>query len=417
MTLIEYRENGDIEENLEAIAAAMKSRWKLKSVPLVRRSGVVEMGKIISLVGVSFPNSVDAFDTPLPARFPAKSSFLSVMRIVNRPAFMIALLLMIVHAPAAGAADTKPVNVILDTDMFSDVDDVGALATLHGLANRGEANILGVAVNTKHTYTAPCIDAINTYYGRPDIPVGVPRDFVAKPNLERAMKGYPYQIAKEFPHDLLQPGDAENAVDMFRRLLAQAPNESVTIVSVGKLNNLASLLDSPADAHSLLTGPELVAQKVRLLSVMGGYYSGETKGEHNFTGDKASTKRVVNDWPSPVMYSGWEIGAGMGTGAALANTPAHNPVRRAYEVYFGGTVKNRSSWDQVAVLYAVRGLGSYWDAQTVGSNTFDASTGINTWVLNPDPTGREEEAYLIGKMDRRMIAGVIDELMAAPPIP
>lgn len=60
-TTIEYSANGNVEENLEAIAVAMKDRWQLESVLLVRRSGVVDVGEIISLVGVSSPNSADAF--------------------------------------------------------------------------------------------------------------------------------------------------------------------------------------------------------------------------------------------------------------------------------------------------------------------------------------------------------------------
>jgi molybdopterin synthase catalytic subunit len=60
-TAIEYAARGDVEENLEAIAAAMGGRWQLENVLLVRRSGVVEVGEIISLVGVSSPNSADAF--------------------------------------------------------------------------------------------------------------------------------------------------------------------------------------------------------------------------------------------------------------------------------------------------------------------------------------------------------------------
>ncbi|HEY4744084.1 MAG TPA: molybdenum cofactor biosynthesis protein MoaE [Desulfuromonadaceae bacterium] len=60
-TAIEYAARGDVEENLEAIAATMNGRWQMESVLLVRRSGVVEVGEIISLVGVSSPNSADAF--------------------------------------------------------------------------------------------------------------------------------------------------------------------------------------------------------------------------------------------------------------------------------------------------------------------------------------------------------------------
>ena len=68
---------------------------------------------------------------------------------------------------AAGA-----VPIILDTDIGPDCDDAGALAVLHGLAKRGEARIVGVMHCTSSPWGAGCIDAINAYYGRPDIPVG-----------------------------------------------------------------------------------------------------------------------------------------------------------------------------------------------------------------------------------------------------
>ncbi len=41
-----------------------------------------------------------------------------------------------------------PVPVIFDTDFGPDVDDVGALAILHAMADRGETEILGVMVST-----------------------------------------------------------------------------------------------------------------------------------------------------------------------------------------------------------------------------------------------------------------------------
>lgn len=65
-----------------------------------------------------------------------------------------------------------PRAVILDTDMGGDCDDAGALAVLHVLADRGEARILAVTSCTSAEATPGCIDAINTYYGRPEIPVG-----------------------------------------------------------------------------------------------------------------------------------------------------------------------------------------------------------------------------------------------------
>jgi molybdopterin synthase catalytic subunit len=59
---IEYRANGDVEENLEAIANTLQGRWKLEDVVLLRRSGSVGIGEIISLIAASSPNSEDAFE-------------------------------------------------------------------------------------------------------------------------------------------------------------------------------------------------------------------------------------------------------------------------------------------------------------------------------------------------------------------
>ena len=75
-------------------------------------------------------------------------------------------------------APPAPVDVIFDTDMALDVDDVGALALLHALADRGEARLLaiGISETARHdngVWAAPMADVIDTYFGRPDIPIGV----------------------------------------------------------------------------------------------------------------------------------------------------------------------------------------------------------------------------------------------------
>src|SRR5688572_15365153 len=64
------------------------------------------------------------------------------------------------------------VRVILDTDLGIDVDDAGALAVLHALADKGEVRILATVANVNDPYAPGALDAINTYYGRPNIPVG-----------------------------------------------------------------------------------------------------------------------------------------------------------------------------------------------------------------------------------------------------
>lgn len=80
-------------------------------------------------------------------------------------AFVPALAFAHVAASPAAAAE----RVIFDTDVGG--DDAGALAVLHALADRGEVEILAVGVVIGHELGVPYIDAVNTWYGRPDIPI------------------------------------------------------------------------------------------------------------------------------------------------------------------------------------------------------------------------------------------------------
>ena len=63
------------------------------------------------------------------------------------------------------------VNLVVDTDMSIDVDDVGALCIAHALADAGEANLIAVTQDTANAHGIGAIMAINRYYGR-STPVG-----------------------------------------------------------------------------------------------------------------------------------------------------------------------------------------------------------------------------------------------------
>ncbi|HEX2912424.1 MAG TPA: hypothetical protein VH186_16570, partial [Chloroflexia bacterium] len=61
---------------------------------------------------------------------------------------------------ALPAKAATPVPLIIDTDIYNGLDDAGALAVAHSLMNKGEANLLGVVVDTDNSYSARCVDAI-----------------------------------------------------------------------------------------------------------------------------------------------------------------------------------------------------------------------------------------------------------------
>jgi hypothetical protein len=264
------------------------------------------------------------------------------------------------------SAAAEPVRVIFDTDMSSDVDDVGAVAVLHALADAGTG-----------------------------------KDSPSK---------YTRGVADAFPHRLASAADAPQAVALYRRLLAGQSDRSVVFVSVGPLTNMAALLDSKPDEFSDLAGRALVEKKVRIWVSMGGtFVSGR---EFNFFVDTPATIHAIEAWPTPIVFSGFEIGGSIGTGAGLRDLPATNPVRRAYELFNGLT--DRQSWDQTAVLYAVRGLAgkldAMWDLSPAGNVTI-AADGANQWQAAPDRGHR----YLIAKMPPAEVARAIEALMAQPP--
>ena len=134
--------------------------------------------------------------------------------------------------------------------------------------------------------------------------------------------------------------------------------------------------------------------------------------EANLIHDGPAAAYAIEHWPTPIVFSGWEIGQEIMTGAGLRKTPEGTPVRRAYELYNG--LNNRQSWDQTAVLYAVRGLGGglsdYWDLETEGYLQVNED-GSNVWRTSPD----KDHAYLVRKMDPKKIAAEIEELMLRQP--
>ena len=318
----------------------------------------------------------------------------------------------------SGAAAAPPVKVVFDTDMAGDVDDVGALAILHALSDLGEAEILAAGISSRNEHVGPCLDAINTWYGRPDVPIGYQRGLQAgylRDKGEPIESKYAEAVAKAFPHRLARSSDAPDAAMLYRKVLASQPDGSVVVVSVGFLNNLKALLDTPADAVSPLGGEDLVRRKVRLWVCMGGKFPEgrfeDGEGEYNVKVDTMASIRAIHDWPTPVVFAGFEIGARIMTGAGLRAAPESSPVRAAY-LHFNG-LTNRQSWDQTAVLYAVRGARDYWTESEPGLCLMHAHSGFgyNEWIPAPGKGHR----YLIEKMAPAELARTIEGLMLRPP--
>lgn len=312
-----------------------------------------------------------------------------------------------------------PVKIIFDTDFGGDADDLGALAMLNHFHERGECELLAVMNWSTEESVVPGIHAVNTYYGHPEIPIGTRKD-----GTWADTNNYARPIAEAFSHELSYE-KAQEVTALYRKILSQAYNGSIVIVAVGPLKNIEYLLKSGPDDYSPLDGRTLVLQKVKHFVVMGGQFP-EGENEWNFNGNMPGvTKYVLENLPVPVVFSGFEIGVAIKSGEVFNDIDPNSPLYVGFMHFsshaswmkdnFRGKILDNSTFDQTAVLYAVRGgEGHYWNLVENGYCVAD-STGGNTWVegvgINPFTGEAYDHAYLELIMDPEEIAAEIEGMM------
>lgn len=321
------------------------------------------------------------------------------------------IILMVCIIAGCGQPHTstdKPVPIIFDTDIGPDYDDVGAITILHVLEDQGEAKILATVASNKYEGIAKIIDIFNTYYNRADIPIGVPK---GKAVDMKDSQHWTDTLLAKYPHSINSNAEVPGAVQVYRKVLAEQPDSSVTIVTVGFFTNLSNLLASPGDNFSPLNGKELVEKKVkRLVSMAGAFPSGK---EFNMFNDAEASKEVCDNWPTPILFSGFEIGEHIKTGLLIIHndTLKNNPAKDAFRIAISMSPMDsagRMSWDETTVLVAVRGYKPYFTLQE-GRIKINPD-GSNSWDNNG-----EGQSYLVQKESPQKVADVIDHLMMQEP--
>jgi inosine-uridine nucleoside N-ribohydrolase len=317
---------------------------------------------------------------------------------------------------SALAAAGEPVRVIFDTDMGNDIDDAVALAILHALESRGEAKLLAVTLTKDNPMAASYVDAVNVFYGRGHIPVGVVRNgktpenarMLSVPLERKAAGGGPL-----YPRRIRDRSDSTEAVELLRRLLGEQPDGSVALVQVGFCTNFARLIETAA-------GRELAARKVALLSVMGGAFPAGNP-EYNIKTDIPASKLLFSQWPGPIVVSGFEVGSSMLFPAASIendfNWVRDHPVVDAYRAY-RKMPYDRQTWDPTAALYAVRPDRGYFSLSPHGTITVD-DQGRTHFAETP---GGKHRYLLVNETQRArtleaMIALATQPRPSAPPAP
>jgi inosine-uridine nucleoside N-ribohydrolase len=324
------------------------------------------------------------------------------------------LALLCVIVPAVGgcssAEKAAPVKVIFDTDIGGDADDLGALAMLHHFADQGECELLAVMSWSNDEYAVPAIDAINRFYKHPDIPIGARKD-----NIYTSETSYNTAIAGHFAYKLTYK-DVPDTTTLYRKILSKQKDGDVVLVAVGPLLNIKRLIESGPDSSSGLSGRELISRKVKNVVVMGGHFP-DGKGEWNFCGNMPGVTRfVLDNLDTPVVFSGFEIGKAIHTGEVFNRIDKNTPLYVGFLYFcqhafwmqpYQGRIVDNSTFDQTAVLYAVRcGVGVYWD-KIEGGHCQVQDNGDNQWVEGE----KTNHSYLKLKEDPEKMGHLIESIM------
>jgi inosine-uridine nucleoside N-ribohydrolase len=255
-------------------------------------------------------------------------------------------------------AALRPLPVIFDTDIGNDVDDCLALAMLHSFASRGDIRLAAITITKDNPWAARLTSAIDRFYGRPDIPIGVVSNGQTKDDgyLKKTIDAGHYGYSDR----------TEDAVALLRRVLTAEADGSVVIVQVGFSTNLAHLLESTG-------GRELISRKVSRLVLMAGDFAGHA-AEYNVKTDVPAAQKVSREWPTPVFWSGFEVGRTIKYPASSIErdfgAPGTNPVADAYRLYMKMPY-DRETWDLTAALYAIRPDDGYLTASEGGNVVVD----------------------------------------------
>ncbi len=295
-------------------------------------------------------------------------------------------------------------QIIFDTDMGNDIDDALALAMLYKYNDDGKIGLKAVMLNKEGPAAPEFMDIMGTWYGYPDIPVGVIRDGAecggdAESYTRKVMEMKTPEGKPLFGRTHSDYGDYPESVTLYRKLLSEAADSSLTIVSVGFFTNLARLLESGPDSFSELSGRELVGRKVRNLVAMAGCISDTTNYEYNVVLDIPSAKKVLTEWPVDVILSPFELGLQVCYPASSIENDfewtEHHPVEEAYR-FFMKMPYDRPSWDMTAVLAAVENSPEYFTVSPAGtisvsdngSTVFSEGNG-NRYYLSVTPEQAE----------------------------
>ncbi len=148
-----------------------------------------------------------------------------------------------------------------------------------------------------------------------------------------------------------------------------------------------------------------------LVSMAGRFPEGS---EFNVNIDPASSQYAFENFPRPVIFSGFEIGKDIKTGIPLISDSSiqNSPVKDVFRISIPMAKEDsagRMSWDETAVLVAIKGHEPFYGLNS-GKIIVDEK-GANKW----DSTGTGH-FHLVAKAPPAQVQELINKLIMHQPV-
>lgn len=276
------------------------------------------------------------------------------------------------------ATPPTPINIILDTDCSTDVDDFMDCKAALVYHTEGLANVLGIAVTTSRDKSPGAIAALLQFYGNSTIPVA---SYAPLGTFDPGTDGtFINTVYANYAH--VGYGLASTVMDTTTAIGSWLTSSTGNVVYVmtGFAKGLRAYLQSTG-------GSTLFASKVTKVIVVAGKYPNDGgTPEFNFAQNAADWNWLNANCPVPLVFAGIEIGTAVGAvGGTYLTTRQSLPdvmlyALNDYNAQHAIGSPSETPWGLMGLMAAVEGTSRYFNTVVGGVNAIDAGTGSNTFT-------------------------------------
>jgi hypothetical protein len=394
-------------------------------------------------------------------------------QIIKKYSHFFALLLLIVSS----FSFAKTQKIIIDGDLGADPCDFATISMAYNMHNNDEIEILALMMPIPDDIATQNLSILDALYNRKDkpIPIGVFKN-KSDPLYQTMLDGVnnvvhakpAAKVINKIHNDLVSTNidSAWGGVSLYRKLLSEQEDGSVTLLFEGQLGLLLGLLQSEADEYSPLSGIDLINKKVdKIVSMIGTFpnilewrkvaqlphyvfgpfpniniwivlsmlpipvdypeYNARNFGAASITHEAFGLLEKISK-DIPITLVDYEVGLLIPTGEAYIDLEKTDPVylsfvnnntfSKEYGAVFGEVPRNNPAFDEAALLYAVRGPMDYFDV-VQGRVNFDIK-GVSKWTASEDIQGDNARHLRVlvkkGANDGQKLSGYIENMVMNP---